>query len=696
MEQNEKHTIGLIGHGRIYQYMKLHLTSRYRIVQVSMDSSPQHIQACTLIVYCSDSWSPKILREINRRCRQSSVALLPVYTEFDEAIIGPCVVPQEIGCTSCTELRKLAATPKREERYMLCHYLFGERDQTTPQQWLTSFSLDMLVQLAMEEIVTYLQRPSQVRTHHALLCISLETLDCSRHYILPTSDCPDCGTRSGTGMVPCGCHSSYEDAGTQAETVHSPYEDTAEKAVITLQSCPKPEPFTYRRRQATADAEQLFAQYVDARTGMIQSFIMGDESSALPMTIAQLHTELPDGGITLSGTGCTVRTEQSKVVALMEALERYASVRPRGKRTMVQASYNQLGPEALDPTTLGLYSAGQYAQPDCPFTPYHHDLVCRWVWGYSFQRQSPILVPERCAYYAIPNPGESENPAFVAETSNGCALGNCLEEAIFHGILEVAERDAFLLTWYAQLSVPQLDPRSVTDPNTRALVEHFEYHTGYTLYVFDTTFNHAIPCLWIMGVDEQNREGWPKAHCVAGSDPHPEHALYRGLRELATGLSIAPKRYQQGRTQALEMLTDSNAVKGMPDHSLVYYLPDAFNRLDFLFHEQRCHTFRDAFRTFYAEPPAHLDLWDDLNALVSYYLALDIDVIVVDQTAPEYAPHGFRCVKVLMPGMLPMTFGHPYRRVTNLERLYHLPHSLGYSSHSLTEAELNPHPHPFF
>jgi len=33
-------------------------------------------------------------------------------------------------------------------------------------------------------------------------------------------------------------------------------------------------------------------------------------------------------------------------------------------------------------------------------------------------------------------------PRLVFETSNGCALGSCLEEAILHGILEVAERDA--------------------------------------------------------------------------------------------------------------------------------------------------------------------------------------------------------------------------------------------------------------
>ena len=67
-----------------------------------------------------------------------------------------------------------------------------------------------------------------------------------------------------------------------------------------------------------------------------------------------------------------------------------------------------------------------------------------WVWGYSFLQERPILVPELLAYYSL---GYGEG--FVYETSNGCALGGSLEEAIFHAILEVVERDSFLLTWYA-------------------------------------------------------------------------------------------------------------------------------------------------------------------------------------------------------------------------------------------------------
>jgi ribosomal protein S12 methylthiotransferase accessory factor len=91
----------------------------------------------------------------------------------------------------------------------------------------------------------------------------------------------------------------------------------------------------------------------------------------------------------------------------------------------------------------------------------------------------------------------------------------------------------------------------------------------------------------------------------------------------------------------------------------------------------------------------HMDLRDDLCMLLDYYCKRGIDCIVVEQTAPEYAAQQLRSVKVLMPGMLPMTFGHQHRRITGIERLYQLPVVPGYRDHPLTEAEINPHPHPF-
>jgi ribosomal protein S12 methylthiotransferase accessory factor len=52
-------------------------------------------------------------------------------------------------------------------------------------------------------------------------------------------------------------------------------------------------------------------------------------------------------------------------------------------------------------------------------------------------------------------------------------------------------------------------------------------------------------------------------------------------------------------------------------------------------------------------------------------------------------------VKVIVPGALPMTFGHHNRRIHGLPRLSEAPRHLGYRDQALLPHEVNPHPHPF-
>jgi ribosomal protein S12 methylthiotransferase accessory factor len=47
----------------------------------------------------------------------------------------------------------------------------------------------------------------------------------------------------------------------------------------------------------------------------------------------------------------------------------------------------------------------------------------------------------------------------------------------------------------------------------------------------------------------------------------------------------------------------------------------------------------------------------------------------------------------MVPGALPMTFGHHNRRIHGLPRLFQVPRLLGY--HDLAPEDINPHPHPF-
>ena len=88
------------------------------------------------------------------------------------------------------------------------------------------------------------------------------------------------------------------------------------------------------------------------------------------------------------------------------------------------------------------------------------------------------------------------------------------------------------------------------------------------------------------------------------------------------------------------------------------------------------------------------DLLAALRHVTGRYLDEGLDVVVVDQTAREQEAVGLTSVKVLIPGLLPMTFGHRNRRV-DLPRLRELPVRLGHRAEPLARGEINPYPHPF-
>ena len=125
---------------------------------------------------------------------------------------------------------------------------------------------------------------------------------------------------------------------------------------------------------------------------------------------------------------------------------------------------------------------------------------------------------------------------------------------------------------------------------------------------------------------------------------------------------------------------------------MLYGLPEAEERLRFLLDDHRpLRTFAEEFKW----QTKSADLADDLRDILQKFRRLNLEVIVVDQTTPVIKRNGLYCVKVLIPGMLPMTFGHHLTRVTGLERVLRVPMELGYTTKPLTLEQLNPHPHPF-
>lgn len=640
----------VVGEGLLADFVCTELSALYRVIR-QPDFKGQGPATADLALVLHDSWQPSVHRMAEEVFQPSGIPWLRGFVSLGEGVVGPLVRPGAPGCSRCADMRRLMAGRDRREMRELQQRL-AAHGETPRDAWASRTALWQMAHLLVEEAQRILQG-GRARTEERVFLINLNTLKSSLHFFLPDPLCPVCG------RLP---------------------EDTPAAARISLQPTPKINAESYRCRPMDDLKNVLASSYLDYRTGLLNG-----KMHDLVSPFADVSVNLPLFAGDESSAGRTHSYAESESTAILEALERYCGLVPRGKRTVVRDSYRNLEDQALNPVKVGLYAKEQYARPGFPFAPFDPDRPIDWVWGYSFLQERPILVPELLAYYSL-----SCGEGFVYETSNGCALGGSLEEAIFYGILEVVERDAFLMTWYARLPLPRLDLDSAGDRELRLMAERLQAVTGYEVHLFNATMENGIPSVWTIAKNRKTKG--VNLICAAGSHPDPVRAVKSSLHELAAMLLTFEEKFESNRKTYEQMLHDPFRVRQMEDHSMLYGLPQAEERLQFLLENNRpLRTFAEEF----GSKARHADLTDDLRDLLRAFRRLNLEVIVVDQTTPETRRNGLYCVKVLIPGMLPMTFGYHLTRLTGLERVLRVPAQLGYAKEPLTPEQLNPHPHPF-
>jgi ribosomal protein S12 methylthiotransferase accessory factor len=651
--------VGLVGSGRLATAISTALVDAAEVIPLGAGAATT---GCAVLVLASDTWDTRPHEAVRDAARRGAIPWLPVRAELGRVVIGPVEFPGEPGCATCAERRHRRAR-ENPEGFDAVWHRHGQQLRDRPSAWLTHLACHAVAALAADEALRAVRAPQTARTRTALLSVNLGDLTVTPHRFLPDPTCPSCG------QLP---------------------DDTADAARLQLHSRPKPAPDTFRLRPLATELDRLVATYVDAEVGLVHALRHGHRAG---LGAATALLGLPGNTAAETAFGRARDYRSAELVALLEALERYGGATPGGKRTVVHASYAEVRERAIDPRTLGLYPADRYALPGFGYPPFREDQPRHWVWAYSFARKEPVLVPEGCAYYRTRHL-RPDDPPLMYESSNGCALGSCLEEAVLYGLLEVAERDAFLLTWHARLPVPEIDPRTAPDQAIPLLVEEIERDTGYRVRLFDTTMEQGVPCVWSLATLRAEQADRPTLACAAGAHLDPWRAVTGSLSELGPILGHLIRRYPEEAARVRAMVDDPMQVQAMADHSLLYGNPVAARRLDFLLDPDVRATAPAAPRQPAPPVPSH-DLRDDLLSTVQRYLDTGLDVVVVDQTTPEHRTSGFSCVKVIIPGALPMTFGHQNRRLHGLPRLLTVPHLLGYRDRPLHPSEINEHPHPF-
>lgn len=465
-------------------------------------------------------------------------------------------------------------------------------------------------------------------------------------------------------------------------------QDSAAIAQITFQPRIKNSPNDYREYNPRLKLDNLRNLFVDRWVGLIKHQFYSINTYLVPMFTSESPIiGAPD---TEMGFGRTETLYKSRLISILESLERFSAHRPRGVVGLIRDSYSNLTKSAIDPQAFTLHADSQQLEPDFNFIPYSDNLVFNWKWGFSVKENKSKLVPEQLVYYWLIEENNNHLNRFAYETSNGTSLGGSIEEASLFALLEVIERDAYMTTWYGRFSPKRIDLSTVTDPRSLSIIKRSEQE-GLKIYLFDIRIDIDIPVVWAMVIDPDDNAPI-KSYCASSANFDPEEAIWGALVEIITSISIYQKTAMDWREAARKMYMDPFMVKVMHDHVVLYSLPETLERFDFLFQNEKYYSMSELYSEVF-KMKRFLNLTDELKFVMDQALGVAEDLMLVDITFPALNEMNLKCVKVLALGLHTITFGHQHRRVS-LARVNKAAKKLGYKEFSTLE-ELNQFPHNF-
>lgn len=373
-----------------------------------------------------------------------------------------------------------------------------------------------------------------------------------------------------------------------------------------------------------------------------------------------------------SGMGFTL--EEASVSAVAEAIERYCAAYVIPERLQL-ASWQELGDRALHPDELPLFTKEQYEQWQFPYRPFTEHTRVRWVEGYSLTANKRKWVPAAVAWDAyLPQSAEEEAICFGLMT--GSAAGATLEQAMISGLLEIIERDAFMIMWYNSLSLPRLDicHSAIARPFQELLDRN-----RFDLTVMDTTSDLGIPSVFGLLM---TRDG--KVSVGGSARLSMEGAIGKALMEISQ-LFIGNK-----------MQIYSKSIPSLLPHQVTDYgLRLPYYEQPFAYEELMFTAASSAVRSVPPPPPiSEGSEAEQLEYLVNQFAKQGLEVLCVDLTTDDVRELGMHVVKMIVPGTVQLPRSENERLITS-KRIYETPVKLGLRAGPISPQQLNCSPHPF-
>jgi len=227
-----------------------------------------------------------------------------------------------------------------------------------------------------------------------------------------------------------------------------------------------------------------------------------------------------EGAVSIyAGKGAT--KSQAKASAMMESFERFsAEIFDVDRKNFIKGIFEESDLyRYVSPSSLIL--------PKLRFDSKTADL--EWVKAIDLSNNDEtVLVPANAVYH----PYDSENILKLFQSNtNGLASGNRIEEAVFHGMMEVVERDAWSIFESKHRPKPEINCENIENPLITNILDMFK-QAGIAVKLINLTEDIEITTIAAVSDDTVLKD---PALLTLGVGTHldPEVAVIRALTEVA-------------------------------------------------------------------------------------------------------------------------------------------------------------------
>jgi ribosomal protein S12 methylthiotransferase accessory factor len=429
------------------------------------------------------------------------------------------------------------------------------------------------------------------------------------------------------------------------------------------------------------------ARVVSGRTGIVSYAEIvdtgpGDPGAFWVRTVPADTRPIFDVRAYSEGNASASDADMALLKAVGESIERYCAASSSAAELRLGSFRESDGP-CVPPSAWALFSDAQYDAPDFPVPRFTEDTRIRWAPAFSLTRDRPVDVP--ASFVFIPYvPASGEARIVPWQVSTGLACHTSLARASLKALLEVIERDAFMLFWHRRIRCPAIDVSTITDRHLRELLALTEV-PGYERHILLLTADVSVPIVLVVLTCDEHK---PFVVMGCAADCRPENALRLALEEALLSMhGIGALAAQRPEYDA--EADDYGDVTDLMRHALIYAVDPRLREV-----------MRAQLR------PAGTIRWDELPRaeasatlpqlrwLVNELDRRGLEAIVADITTIDVDDVGFKVVRGIVPGMQPLDVDHRYMHLGG-PRLAMDAAALGIDPIRLPGGALNRYPHPF-